>query len=72
MTQPGETGITEFGESCIGTHRRRYCKALSRSRVIPQGFGTPGRRERRPTLVVAEKRLRVQFLEGTLIDELSR
>ena len=66
MTQPGEAGITEFGESCNGTHRRRQCKALSRSRGVPQGFGTPGRRERRPTLVVAEKRLRVQFLEGTL------
>jgi hypothetical protein len=32
----------------------------------------PGRRERRPTLVVAEKGLRVQFLEGTLTGGLSR
>jgi hypothetical protein len=43
MAQAGEAGITEIGESC-GTHRRREAKALSRNRGLPQGFGTPGRR----------------------------
>jgi hypothetical protein len=65
MAQAGEAGITEIGESCMGLIGARRSKLYAGAGASGRGSGMPGRRERRPTLVVAEKHAFVQFLEAT-------
>ena len=65
MTQPGEAGITGIGEGVLWDSSAPTRQFFKPELGVPQGFGMPGRRERRPSHVVAEKRLHVQFLEGT-------